>query len=160
MSLLYVLAEGNLLNLIRIHPSILLCLEVENERYGPPLFAALATGSKEAVRTFVEVYAATRSLESWFYNLCSQYRYNESKWDEFGRKFEFLNRRTLLSYLGELGDEVIFTLRLERGNVMPDSKDQDGRTPLWWAAWNGHEAVFKLLLNIGKVDVNAKDWNG
>jgi len=51
-------------NLIRVHPSALSCLKVENEGYGPPLFAALATGSKEAVRAFVEVYTATQSPES------------------------------------------------------------------------------------------------
>jgi ankyrin repeat protein len=26
-----------------------------------------------------------------------------------------------------------------------DSKDRYGRTPLWWAMQNGHEAVVKLL---------------
>jgi len=49
VSLLYVLAEGNMPNLIRVHPSILSFLKVEDERYGLPLFASLATGSKEAV---------------------------------------------------------------------------------------------------------------
>ena len=71
VSLLYVLAEGNILNLVRAHPSILSCLELENERYGPPFFAALATGSKEAIRAFIEAFAANHSSEGWFHKLCS-----------------------------------------------------------------------------------------
>ena len=35
-------------------------------------------------------------------------------------------------------------LLLEKGAEL-ESKDDDGRTPLWWAAWNGHDAVVKLL---------------
>ena len=157
VSLLYVLAEGNMSNLIGAHPSIHLCLKVEKERYGPPLFAALATGSKEAVQTVVEVYAATQSPDSWLHNLCSRYHYNESSRDNFGPQFEFSSRRTTLSYLAELGDEVIFALGLEIGNIMPDSKDTDGWTPLLWAALKGHEAIVKLLLDTRKVDVDSKD---
>jgi ankyrin repeat protein len=37
-----------------------------------------------------------------------------------------------------------------------ESKDKDGWTPLLHAAEKGHEAVVKLLLDTGKVDVNAK----
>ncbi|RYP62481.1 hypothetical protein DL771_009725 [Monosporascus sp. 5C6A] len=42
-------------------------------------------------------------------------------------------------------------------NVDADSKDNYGRTPLLWAAENGHEAIIKLLLDTGEVDADTKD---
>jgi ankyrin repeat protein len=41
-----------------------------------------------------------------------------------------------------------------------DQRDTNGRTPLSWAAENGHEAIVKQLLDTGKVDVNSKDNSG
>jgi ankyrin repeat protein len=38
----------------------------------------------------------------------------------------------------------------------PDVKDSYGRTPLSWAAENGHETVVKLLANDG-IDPDSKD---
>jgi hypothetical protein len=38
-----------------------------------------------------------------------------------------------------------------------DLMDSYGRTALWYAAARGHETVAKLLLDTGKVDVNARD---
>jgi hypothetical protein len=160
VSLLYVLAEMDTPNLIKVYPSNLLYLKAEKERYGPPLFAALATGSEEAVRAFVEVHAATLTPGSWLHSLCSQYCPNISRRWKFRHHFEFSNQRTLLSYLGELGDEVLFALALETGKFMPDLRDQDGRTPLSWATRNGRWAVVKLLLETGKVDIDSKDQDG
>jgi hypothetical protein len=157
VSLLYILAEGNMSNLIRVHPSILSCLEVEDERYGLPLFASLATGSKEAVRTFLEAYAANQSPRSRLHQLCSQYYQNEGREGNFERDFKFLNGRTVLSHVAELGDKVLLAFLLETGKDDIDSKDKDGRTPPSWAAARGHEAVVKLLLETGKVDVDSKD---
>jgi ankyrin repeat domain-containing protein 50 len=52
-------------------------------------------------------------------------------------------------------------LRLFKGKaVNTNATDEDGRTPLWWAAWNGHEAVVELLLDSSKVDADSKDSGG
>ncbi|KAL2839007.1 hypothetical protein BJX68DRAFT_258999 [Aspergillus pseudodeflectus] len=67
------------------------------------------------------------------------------------------------SYLGLI---AVAQLILEAGEVDLDSKDPEydveskdfnGRTPLSWAAENGHEGVVQLLLETGKVDVDSKD---
>jgi ankyrin repeat protein len=52
---------------------------------------------------------------------------------------------------------AIAKVLLKQG-VDVDSKDsKHGRTPLSWAAENGHEVVVQLLLETGKVDVDSKD---
>jgi ankyrin repeat protein len=42
-------------------------------------------------------------------------------------------------------------------SIDPDSKDNDGGTPLSWAAAYGHETVVKLLLATHGVEPNSKD---
>jgi ankyrin repeat protein len=50
-------------------------------------------------------------------------------------------------------------LLVEKGADV-DSKDSSGRTPLSWAAGQGHEAVVRLLLATGGVDPDSKDGLG
>jgi len=47
---------------------------------------------------------------------------------------------------------------LDKVDIEVDSKDDMGRTPLLWAAWNGHEAVVKLLLEKDAL-LESKDNN-
>jgi hypothetical protein len=45
-------------------------------------------------------------------------------------------------------------------DIKPDPIDNNGRTPLSWAAQEGHIAVIKLLLATGKVEADSKDkWD-
>ncbi|KAF2191875.1 hypothetical protein K469DRAFT_344388 [Zopfia rhizophila CBS 207.26] len=62
-----------------------------------------------------------------------------------------IKEKTLLSHAAGRGHEAVVKLLLEKGAAL-ESKSNSGRTPLSWAAQNGHEAVVvKLLLEKGAV---------
>ncbi|KAH7176156.1 hypothetical protein EDB81DRAFT_32969 [Dactylonectria macrodidyma] len=161
-SLLYILAEHNLASLIGSHSSNLSCFQVEGERYGPPIFAALATGSREAVWTLLKAQAEAEPVTSPLHSLCEQYYQDGKKQAHFGRDFKFSRQRSPLSYLAAGGDEIILAFILASGkyNADVESKDKAGRTPLSYAIENGHEAaIVRLLLDRG-AQIEAADRNG
>ena len=159
-TLLYILAENNTPNLIKIHPDALLYLEPTEERYGPPLFASLATGSREVVRTFLEAEQRSQPSNSQLQQLSNMCFVDAAGKGKLNRDFKYSKKRTVLSYLAELGEEAVLTFVLRTGIVLPDTKDQGGRTPLSWAAEKGHSAIVKLLLETGEVDVNLESGGG
>ncbi|KAJ5160851.1 Pfs NACHT and Ankyrin domain protein [Penicillium canariense] len=58
------------------------------------------------------------------------------------------------------GREATGKLLLDTGKADINAKDNDGQTPLLYAAASGHEAMVKLLLARDGADVNAKDSSG
>ncbi|WAO96059.1 Hypothetical protein NCS54_01372000 [Fusarium falciforme] len=150
-SFLYLLAEHNMGNLISRHPDKLSCFEVEDERYGPPIFAALATNSREAVCTLLKAQVETEPLASPLQGRWERYYQDGNKRVDIGRDFKFSRRRSFLSYLAEGGDEIILAFVLASGkpSAAIEAVDKDGRTPLLLAAEKGHEAVVRLLLDRG-----------
>lgn len=140
VSLLYLLGEHNMPNLIRVLPSAISCLEVKKERYGCPLFANMATSSKEATEMLLKRLAMDQYLNVDANGF-------DGEWNQkiIGRDFKFSRNRGVLSYLAESGCKTAVSFLLKTGKVDVDSKDKDGWTSLWWAAWNGSEAVVKLL---------------
>ena len=52
------------------------------------------------------------------------------------------------------------TTTLLKNGFHQDPKDSHDRTPLWYAAANGHEAVVKLLVDRDDVEADSKDENG
>jgi len=60
------------------------------------------------------------------------------------------------AYFG-LSEDMTYVCNIERDIQL---KDEFHRTPLSWAAENGHEAVVRLLVERGDVDNNAKDSYG
>ncbi len=58
------------------------------------------------------------------------------------------------------GLELVTKLLLERKACNTDSKDQNNRIPLWWAADRGHEGIVKLLLERKEVDPDSKGEYG
>jgi hypothetical protein len=58
-------------------------------------------------------------------------------------------------------DWIEVRVQLQSSPTTPlDSKDNSGRTPLSWAAENGHEVVVNLLLETGKAEADSKDDHG
>jgi len=68
-------------------------------------------------------------------------------------------KKSLLHVAAEIGDEAIVDYLIRRG-FDPDAPDASGRTPLHYAAEEGHVAVIKRLLETGRVDLNARDAEG
>ena len=151
------LTEKNLADLIRIYPMKEPWFDVENERYRLPIFAALATGSHEAVRAFLEVQAEIQLQEPPLRYLCEQYSENRDKRINLGRNFAFSRQRSVSSYIGERSNEIIIFFLYTLGKLNIKSKDGlSNRTLLPWAEGKGHEAVVKLQLEKGTV-VESKD---
>jgi ankyrin repeat protein len=51
-------------------------------------------------------------------------------------------------------------LLLEHKADIESNDGSYGRTPLSYAAGNGHEAIVRLLLDTGRVEAHSKDSNG
>lgn len=67
--------------------------------------------------------------------------------------------RTLWSYAAGEGWEAVARHLLHMG-AGGDRKDQSGTTPLSFAARNGHDAIVKLLLDTGCVDIDYSERGG
>ncbi|ODM20001.1 hypothetical protein SI65_04987 [Aspergillus cristatus] len=146
-------------NLIRAHPSNLSCFEVEDERYGSPIFAALATNSIEAARAFLKAQVATKPPKSPPHGLCKQYCQDGNKRTNFGRDFTFSRRIGILHHLAERGEDVITLVFIDSDTFDLNSADSSVQTLLSQAAEKGHESVVKVLVEKG-ADLNLADSSG
>jgi nucleoside phosphorylase len=95
VSFLYILAENNLSSLIEIHPSRRSCFDVEAERYGLPIFAAIATESHDAVQAFTEVRADGQPAWPLLGDLYKQYCQDDDKSTKTGRDFLYPRRNSI-----------------------------------------------------------------
>ncbi|KAF2265163.1 hypothetical protein CC78DRAFT_462244, partial [Lojkania enalia] len=155
MTVLYLLTEYNMSNLVRIYPFVLQCLEVENERYGLPLFAAIATRSKEALQALIEGITADWSTRSQYGELYKEVCEYEGMGESLGRDFVFSRQRSILSYLVEYGNIILIKIVLETRKIDIDAKDKKGETVLQKMAEKGNETIVDLLIDNG-ADVNAQ----
>lgn len=153
VSLLYILAENNLGELIRIHPSRKLCFDVESERCGAPILAAFARNSRQAVQAFLRAWAEKEPPTSQLRGLCEQYKQHGNDPSKFGRDFTFKGRGSspILDDLIRMDEEtaaLAFILGpYKLGDRLSLISDNDpSLTPLSLAIDRGHEALVKLLL--------------
>ena len=155
-SLLYILAENNLSNLINIHQSNLSFLQIEDERYGFPLLASLATGGESAVGAFVAALAASQTPGSALHELCNRYCAVEGAKAKVGRDFEHLKSHTALSSMVLVGHETLFSIVL--ASVLEshtETVNKDIHTALWLAASHGHGPIVRELLD-NNADINTR----
>ena len=169
-SLLYILAEKNFSNLIRIqlesdldpNTAVERC---EDERYASPLNAALANAPVD--KNTIQALLAPKLRTS--YNLAELHSTQSDSERECTlaviniiiEKRPSLSPRkgqTLIHWAASHGHEVVINWLLSNG-VGPDSKDKKGRSPLSYAAGNGHNTIIEVLLSNG-VNLNSKDKTG
>ncbi|KAI1879107.1 hypothetical protein JX265_003284 [Neoarthrinium moseri] len=102
VSLLYILAEAGLPILIRAHSARQSCFEVEDERYGVPILAAMAMKQGPTMLALLELQAA-RVPEFDFQDFCSRFppRIEDLNASRLG--FKFSQKRGLIHQLVEYG---------------------------------------------------------
>ncbi|TPX16938.1 uncharacterized protein E0L32_003500 [Thyridium curvatum] len=155
-SLLYLLAEYGSPSLIREYDTDQSCFDVEDERYGTPIFAALATGTDETVRALVDTNI-DRLPPGSLQPLCQRYLEGSEKPKRIGRNFRFMKSRTVISQIVELDDSVLLALLLSlKKDTAVNSKDR-GRTLLSCAAESGKTEIVQVLLDTGKVATDSRE---
>ena len=146
-SLLYIFAENNLTRLIRTTRHQLPYMDICEERYQYPLFAALANGHRDAIRALLLEDSSVPQLDDVFARL------------QCDRDFGYRRGRTPLEWAAMNGYVEIVRLLLIQDNTEINRVgiETNGRTPLLWAAVNGHVEVVKLLLAQDKIEINLSD---
>jgi ankyrin repeat protein len=155
VTLLYLLAERNLKNLIKVSPSILGCVEVGHERYGPPIFASVACKSVDATQLFVEALRRHRCSADSTDRFSALQDDEQNIYQEPRRTFKYQRKKDILLNALEQGNTLVFGSIIHISRDFIDLTDSHGRTPLWYAAKYGYAAMVRLLLATGAVRIDG-----
>jgi hypothetical protein len=155
VSLLYLLAELNAANLIRIHPSVKSCLDVEDERYGCAFFAANAIGNQEAMQACIVGLKAGESVADHGGRWPEKSSREEQVGGSLGRDFKYPKKGGMLLYAVEIGNASVIAYLIGLGSLDPNLGDAKGRTPLYAAAERGDDIIMRMLME-GGADVNTQ----
>ncbi|KAK3298588.1 ankyrin repeat-containing domain protein [Chaetomium fimeti] len=167
VNLLYLLAQKNLANLIKFCPPKGSCFYLEegihpSPRYGPPLFAALATGSTEAVRVLLEAEVQGQPSDSRLRGLLNQSLEEKRHLGNFSTRFRFLEFGGPLFHIAKEGDATLLEILFDSPftDIHANSPDPwSGRAPLSYAAGRGHIDMVTLLLEKG-ADISHRNIHG
>jgi ankyrin repeat protein/nucleoside-triphosphatase THEP1 len=144
-SLVYILAEHNLPSLVRSAVDNGFYAHPKGERYRYPLLAALKNGHEEVCKVLQPHCTALDKIIDQ---------------NDYRKVFLIPENMNLLCYAAEHGKLLLLTHLL--GCMTPTINAQNGwfgRTPLSYAASNGHEACLRALLDWG-AQIEAADQEG
>lgn len=105
-SLLYLLAEYNFESLIETHRGNQSCFDIEDERYGAPILAAMATGSRRTVWRLLKRDIRQEPANSRLRLLCDDYDVEKKIKHGVGRNFKFDAKFGLLYYILQDDDPI------------------------------------------------------
>lgn len=140
---LYLFAEKNWTRLVATQLDCDPQTNLHGERYRYPLFAAIASGHRNAAEVILQ-HCMNSESDIPLQILRGQSPGVPKDW-------------TLLSWAAHKTDEGIVKLLLDTGMIDVNIKDTNGETALSWAAEYEHEGLVRLLLNTSKVDINVKN---
>ena len=160
-SLLYILAEKNLPNLISIELKRVPHMDIEGERYSYPLHAAIAHANENAVRALLAPSTNARSDYDVLHEQplrptareheeVIEYFISERHDIRFGKGWRIFPKSV------ERRDLALSKVLLATRKVDTNAQTYLRQSLLSLAAESGHEAIVKFLLADG-VDTNSKD---
>ncbi|KAF5251708.1 hypothetical protein FANTH_3318 [Fusarium anthophilum] len=162
-SLLYLLAEYNFGSLVGSHQGSQSCFDIEDERYGAPIIAAMATGSRPTVWRLLKRETRDEPETSRLHSLCHEYDAEKKVENRLGRNFTFSKKRGLIYYSLLDNDLIVasFAITSSKPYTHIDFRSPGGETPFEVVIQHCHDvmATFRFLLENG-ADIEARDKYG
>ncbi|KAL4805681.1 ankyrin repeat-containing domain protein [Aspergillus unguis] len=73
---------------------------------------------------------------------------------------ESMDQSTSLHHAVEEGNLALVHQLLNKSTADPNVSDEDGRTPLWWAAYDGDQLLVRSLLDNPRTERHRRDNSG
>ncbi|MCJ1329241.1 hypothetical protein MMC10_005920 [Thelotrema lepadinum] len=158
-SLLYILADRNLPNLIKVHLRRCTTIDVKGERYEFPALAAIFNRHHKAAKAFLMPATFLQhngDIPKGYFTLPDPAL---DSLIECGRSVKARSGQSFLSYTASCGNELVVQRLLHNNRVDVPSKDWKGRTALSYAAMGGHVTIIELLIATGHFGYDSEDYN-
>ncbi|KAF5556295.1 ankyrin 3 [Fusarium napiforme] len=159
-SLLYLLAEYSFGSLIESHQENQSCFDIEGERYGAPILAAMATGNRPTVWRLLKREIREEPATSRLHSLCNEYDVEKKLKHGLRRNFKFNPKSGLLYYI--LRDDDLIAASVAISSSKPythiDFRTPQGGTPFSVAIEHSHDicSTFRFLLENG-ANIDVRD---
>jgi ankyrin repeat protein len=148
VSLLYILAELDMANLIRALGSASCCMDIEAERYGCPLFAAAARKSQQALDLCLMSIEVQENYSSLVSEVRGRHLQHQSEGRTSSLNFHYSKSKDLLLNALDLQNDKIIVHLIASGKFktsLQSSPNSPNREVLRWASVQGFEMAARLL---------------